>query len=192
MNRLLLLGVAAAALFGAPQAMAAIQVNVENVGSIFNESLALPAEATPGSGIGFAQFFEFSLPVAETVTASVSDSGIGSERIVGGLLSLNDFTSTGPGPLFQPLGTLIESTSLIDTVGGQSAEVNPDFLAAGKYFVAVTGSSGASPIHLAIDGTVTATTAVPEPSTWAMLGVGFGMLAFVGFRQRKGRLDLAI
>jgi hypothetical protein len=30
--------------------------------------------------------------------------------------------------------------------------------------------------------------AVPEPSTWAMMGIGFLGLAFAGFRQRKNRL----
>ena len=31
--------------------------------------------------------------------------------------------------------------------------------------------------------------AVPEPKTWAMLGVGFGVMAFMGFkRSRKDRL----
>jgi hypothetical protein len=171
-------------------ANAAIQINVENVGSILNESLSLPAEATPGSSIGFAQYFEFTLPTKEIVTASISDSGILNEKIVGGVLSLNDFTSTGPAPLFQPLGALIESTPFINTIGGQSAEVSPDVLAAGSYFVAVTGTSGSSPIHLAIDGTLTATTAVPEPSTWAMMGLGFGFLAFAGYKRKRTPLSL--
>ena len=30
------------------------------------------------------------------------------------------------------------------------------------------------------------TSGVPEPSTWAMLGVGFAVMAFVGFKRRKG------
>lgn len=29
-------------------------------------------------------------------------------------------------------------------------------------------------------------TAVPEPSTWAMLGIGFGLLAFVGYKRSRG------
>ena len=82
MNRLLL----AAALLAASAApsAAAIQVNVEDIGSILNQSLALPAQDTPGSGIGFEQFFEFTLPTRETVTVSMSDSATGSGRIVGG------------------------------------------------------------------------------------------------------------
>ena len=169
----------------ASPAFAAIEVSVQNVGSILNESLALPAEDTPGSGIGFEQFFEFSLPTRETVTMSVSDSGIGSEKIVGGVFGLNDHTTTGPGPLFIPAGALINSAPLSNFAGGQEAIVGPNTLAKGDYFAEVSGSSGASPIHLAIDGTVTAGV-VPEPSTWAMLGLGFALLGFVGWRKRAG------
>jgi hypothetical protein len=35
--------------------------------------------------------------------------------------------------------------------------------------------------------------AIPEPSTWAMMGMGFGLLAFMGFkRSRKDRLAVAL
>ena len=182
----------AAAFFAAavlPSA-AATQISVEDVGSIFNESLALPAEDAPGSGIGFSEFFEFTLPTTETVTASISDSGIGDERIVGGVLSLNAQTSIGPGPLFIPAGTLISSSPFINSAGGQDATTGPDILGAGTFFAEVTGTSGSSPIHLAIDGTVTASSAVPEPSTWAMLIIGFGFMAW-GASARKRVRQLA-
>jgi hypothetical protein len=186
----LLLGVAITALLGAPLAQAATQISVENIGSIFNESLALPAEDTPGSSIGFAQYFEFSLPTQEIITESVSDSGIGSEKVIGGVLGLNNLTSFGSGPLFIPAGALIDSSPFTNTLGGQEATVGPDVLAAGKYFAEVSGTSGSSPLHLAIDGTVTGS-AVPEPSTWAMLILGFGGLAFAGFRRKRNQLNLA-
>jgi hypothetical protein len=176
MNRLFL---ASAILAATAAPSAAALVSVENIGSIFNQSLALPAEDTPGSGIAFEQFFEFTLPVREEVTMSVSDSGIGSEKIVGGVFSLNNHTTTGPGPLFIPAGSLIDSSPLSNFAGGQEAIVGPNTLAAGAYFAEVAGTSGASPIHLAIDGTVTAST-VPEPSTWAMMALGLGFLLLVG------------
>jgi hypothetical protein len=165
-------------------AHAATQITVENIGAVFNQSLALPAEDTPGSGIGFEQFFEFTLPVKETVTLSVSDSAIGAERIIGGLLSLNTFTSSAPVSPFQPIGALIESAALNDVLGGQEGTVAPDVLGAGAYFAEVSGLSGASPIHIAIDGTVTAVS-TPEPSTWAMLAIGFGVMGLIGFRRAK-------
>lgn len=185
MNRILIAAAILAGI-GAGPAQAATEVSVENVGSIFNESLALPAEATPGSGIGFAQFFEFTLPTTETVTVSMSDSGVGNLGIIGGILSLNTQTSVGPGPLFTPNGVFLESSPVLNVVGGQEATVSPDILSAGSYFVALTGTSGSSPIHLAIDGTITAQSAVPEPATWAMIGIGFAAMGLFGYRRRKG------
>jgi mannose-1-phosphate guanylyltransferase / mannose-6-phosphate isomerase len=31
---------------------------------------------------------------------------------------------------------------------------------------------------------------VPEPSTWAMMGIGFALLGFVGFRSRKASVSM--
>jgi hypothetical protein len=179
MNRFLL---AAALLAASAAPSAAATIVVENVGSILNQSVALPAEDTPGSGVSFAQFFEFSLPTTESVTASVSNSGTGSLRVIGGVLNLNDHTSTGVGPLFIPAGALIDSSPFTNTLGGQEATVGPDILSAGNYFVDVTGTSGSSPIRLAIDGTVTGVVATPEISTWAMLLLGLGVVMWRGKR----------
>lgn len=180
MNKLVL-AVAFFAASALPSA-AATQITVENIGAIFNESLALPAEDTPGSGIGFEQYFEFTLPTSETVTVSMSDSGIGNLRVVGGVLSLNDFTSSAPVSPFQPMGALIESATVNDVIGGQEATVSPDALTAGSYFVELSGVSGSLPIHLAVDGTITAL-ATPEPSTWAMLLIGGGFMAWVARKR---------
>ena len=180
MNKILL---AAALLAASAAPSAAATIVVENVGSILNQSVALPAEATPGSGVSFAQFFEFSLPTTESVTASVSNSGTGTLRVLGGVLNLNFHTSTGVGPLFIPAGALIDSSPFTNTLGGQEATVGPDILNAGNYFVDVTGTSGSSPIRLAIDGTVTGVVATPEISTWAMLLLGLGVVMWRGKRM---------
>jgi hypothetical protein len=186
----LLIATALLAAVGSTPTRAANQITVEDIGSVFNQSLALPAQDTPGSGIGFEQFFEFTLPTRETVTVSMSDSAIGLQRITGGLLSLNDFTSSAPTSPFQPIGALIESSAVVNVTGGQEATVNPDILNAGAYFAELSGVSGLSPIHIAIDGTITAVS-TPEPSTWAMLALGFGFLGFTAFRRRTRR-SLAI
>jgi len=183
MKPILLAGAFALA-FGTTAAQAASQITVENIGSVFNESLALPAEDTPGSGIAFEQYFEFTLPTTETVTVSVSDSAIGNQRITGGLLSLNNWTSNAPVSPFQPLGSLIEGASILNVIGGQEATVAPDVLGAGSYFAEVSGTSGGSPIHIAIDGTITAVT-TPEPATWAMLLIGAAAMAWAGLKRGK-------
>ena len=185
MNKLLLTSAFIAA-FGAAPTKAATEITVENIGSILNQSLALPAQDTPGGGIGFEQFFEFSLPTRETVTVSMSDSAIGLQRITGGVLSLNDFTSSAPTSPFQPIGALIESSPILNVTGGQEATVSPDILSAGSYFAELSGVSGLAPIHIAIDGTITAVS-TPEPSTWAMLALGFGAMAFLGLRRKSAR-----
>jgi hypothetical protein len=181
---------------GASPVLAATQVSVEDVGSILNESLALPAEDTPGTSIGFQEFFEFTLPTAETITVSMSDSATGNQKVIGGVLSLDTQTSIGPGPLFIPAGSLLESTPLVNAAGGQSAELNPDVLAAGTYFTELSGTSGSSAIHIAIDGTITGVSGVgasatPEPSTWAMLIVGFGFMAWGASTRRRVRALIA-
>jgi len=117
---------------------------------------------------------------------SVSDSAIGNQRIGGGSLSLNDWTSNALVSPFQPIGALIESSTINNVLGGQEATVAPDVLSAGNYFALVEGVSGSSPIHIAIDGTITAVT-TPEPSTWAMALIGFGFLAAFGVRKRQVR-----
>ena len=185
------LAVALLAATATPSA-AAVLTSVENVGSILNESLALPAEDTPGSSIGFQEFFEFSLPTKETVTLSVSDSGVGHQQVVGGVFSVNTQTSTGPGPLFIPAGALIDSTGLNSFVGGQEALLGPNVLGAGSYFAELSGTSGSSTLHLAIDGTVTAVsgvgaTSTPELSTWVMLLVGAGFMAWGAQTRRRVR-----
>jgi PEP-CTERM motif len=44
--------------------------------------------------------------------------------------------------------------------------------------------SGLGSLKLAIDGNVT-TLAVPEPSTWAMMLLGFAGLGYAGYRRTK-------
>jgi PEP-CTERM motif-containing protein len=164
-------------------ASAATQITVSNLGSILNESISVPPGSTPGSGKAFESFYEFMLPTSETVTFSVTDSAFGNLKIIGGLISLNDWTSTGVLPPHVPGGSLIESAGLTNFIGGQGATVTPDILNKGAYFAEFSGTSGGSPIHLAIDGTATAL-ATPEPQTWAMMILGFAGVGFMAYRRK--------
>ena len=53
----------------------ATTITVQNLGSILNDSVSFPNTKTPGSGKTFEDFFEFTLPTAEYITASMSISG---------------------------------------------------------------------------------------------------------------------
>ena len=168
----------------------ATTITVQNLGS--NDSISFPTTTkTPGGGKTFEDFFEFTLPTAEYITASMSISGPIVDQIPAGKgqLSLYTWTSTSNSSPFVPLGTLIEQAAVSNpSLGGQSAVVGSftpfgDFEQAGTYFVEVSGTSGLGTLKLAIDGNVT-TLAVPEPSTWAMFGIGFAGLAAVGLTRR--------
>ena len=176
----------------------ATSITVQDLGSILNDSVSFPSTKTPGSGQTFDDFFEFTLPTAEYITASMSISGPIVDQIPSGKghLSLFTWTSTSSSSPFIPLGTLIEEATVSDpSKGGQSAVVGTftpfgDYEAAGTYFVEVAGMSGAGSLKLAIDGNVT-TLSAPEPSTWAMFGIGFLGLAAVGLRRRRNDRESA-
>jgi PEP-CTERM motif len=71
----------------------------------------------------------------------------------------------GPGPLPQ-LGGFADPFNIV-LMGLPASQVNGEL--AGLEFA----PNGAAP-----------PSAIPEPSTWAMLGIGFGMMAFFGMRKR--------
>ncbi|HEY1864124.1 MAG TPA: PEP-CTERM sorting domain-containing protein [Roseiarcus sp.] len=160
--------------------------------------MSFPNTKTPGAGQTFEDFFEFTLPTAEYISASMSISGPVVDQIPAGKgeLSLYTWTSTSGSSPFIPLGTLIEQATVSNpSSGGQTAVVGTftpfgDYEQAGTYFVEVAGMSGSGTLRLAIDGNVT-TLAVPEPSTWAMFGIGFVGLAALGLNRRRGSRESA-
>ena len=94
----------------------------------------------------------------------------------------------GANPSNTP-GTLLESVS-------GHATTDPDSFAGSR----ITAFSAAGPYSMTEGasltlrglGTITgfnqsmqSTSAIPEPSTWAMLGLGFAALGFVGLRRRN-------
>jgi PEP-CTERM motif len=176
----------------------ATTITVQNLGSILNDSVSFPDTKTPGSGKTFEDFFEFTLPTAEYITASMSISGPIADQIPAGKgeLSLDSWTSTGSASPFIPSGALIEQATVsAPSLGGQTAVVGSftpfgDYEQAGTYFVEVSGTSGLGSLKLAVDGNVT-TLAVPEPSTWAMFGIGFVGLAAVGLKRRRSDRESA-
>ena len=175
----------------------ATTITVENLGPILNDSVSFPNTKTPGSGKTFEDFFEFTLPTAEYITASMSISGPMGDQIPAGKgeLALSTW-SNAPLPGI-PVGSVIEEATVsAPSLGGQTAVVGTftpfgDFEEAGSYFVEVSGTSGLGSLRLAVDGNVTALGAVPEPATWTMFGIGFAGLAAVGLTKRRGNRESA-
>ena len=123
-------------------------------------------------------------------------------------LTFNDATGSGASTLRffadpangQPagVGLNIPGQQLFTTSGTPTS--NPDsfagtntspFNASGLFSMTETAN-----LALIGGGSITgfnesmATTAIPEPSTWAMLCLGFGGLAFMGLQKRKNRLSI--
>ena len=98
----------------------------------------------------------------------------------------------GANPLNTP-GTLLESVSGHATTDPDSfaGSLITPFSALGPYSMTEEAS-----LTLRGLGSITGfnqsmeSTAVPEPSTWAMLMLGFGGLAFVGLQKRRNRLSI--
>ncbi len=173
MARNLLLGAAAlsAVLLSAPTFAATSTVNV---GKVFNVS-------NGGGNIGPGLFEqEFNLTVAGngeldgsiTVSSSYQPTGATFDLYAGSVSVANLLISsayTAYGPTFGAAGF-----SYLSAVTGVS------YIAVFQGDVSHQVSSGAS-----FSLTPPVTTGVPELSTWAMLGLGFVSLGFVGSRKRN-------
>ena len=109
--------------------------------------------------------------------------------------STNDLIGS-PGPTTEAtffngsdsaLGTLLQTHTFaagdeIDHAGPFANVIGSDLFAdAQQYRVAFTAAGQSA------NDTIQLTTGVPEPSTWAMLVLGFGGLALFGARRRQGR-----
>ena len=140
-----------------------------------------------------------------TVTLTASDTGFAPP-----IVAINNSASlTFNSNVGAPNSTL---TFFADTLDGQGAPGTPGTLLESVSGHAVTdpdsfSGSLISPfaadapfsmtesaaLVLRADGSITGfnqsmeTTAIPEPSTWAMLGVGFGLMAWLGQKRRSVR-----
>src|SRR5271163_858650 len=139
-------------------ASAKTTILVNDLGSILDDSVSLPSTKTPGSNKSFIYFFEFTLPISEYVSASMSISGPIADQIPknDGTLTLADWTNTGVAPPHIPSGATIEDVTISPpSKGGQDAVVGSmtplgDLEPAGKYFVEIAGTSGGGSLLLAV------------------------------------------
>lgn len=88
-----------------------------------------------------------------------------------GFFQVDDILDTGPSASF---ATYALTTSIGPVVGPSTINVGSSYGTSGGAFTLTTAG----------DATFTATT-VPEPSTWAMMLIGFAGLGYAGYRQAR-------
>lgn len=174
--------------FGSHNILQLSSSNIANNGSL------------PGTISFVASDTSFSAPVSSIEeSASLtfnSDVGAGPSSVS---FFADPLNAQGANPLNTP-GTLL------DTVSG-TPTTDPDSFSGSKLSLFAAGGpfsmTESASLNLIAGGSVTGfdqsmtSSSVPEPSTWAMLGLGFGVLALVGFNrsrkvERKDRLAYSL
>jgi hypothetical protein len=137
-------------------------------------------------------------PASEVTGVSGAVSGL-TNQTISGVAANPSF----PGSSYSPDGSFIfdnlyastgnafdYSGLLFVTAGNPGGYWNLWSTAPGDYSLYESAGSYNYPIQEV--GTLSVAAATPEPSTWAMLALGFAALCFVGRRQRTPRLALAL
>jgi hypothetical protein len=213
MNKLLLSAALLAAI-GASPARATLQIEVfdngtliDNISGITTGAASLTASDANFANITVAAQGSPILPNADLssvtldATAAAGFSGahiltvdVLQSAITGLGNTLSTFTVNGltndPGPTtestFANGGLLASHTFPVALLDGSFGPVS-----------AATGAFTSDETQFAVDftaprqsfgGSIQLTTGVPEPSTWALLALGFGVLGLLGFRKRKAQL----
>lgn len=126
----------------------------------------------------FEQFFSFTLPAAFVydTSAHASNYKLSSTK------NAKDITVL-EFEVYDTDGNLLLDTSASSPVG----TIGSDFigtLTAGKYYIEIEGSALATGGKVGIN-VLASPTAVPEPSAWAMMVAGLGMLGYMSIRRRN-------
>ncbi len=174
MYRKLLISVSvlATGLFCAPAFAATYNLGKLNPASF--DSVSLPSGVSTGpAGVHFSDDYTFTLTTGGVIFSTATISGPSKLLPVGFNLTLFSGAPTSGVSLLTDVVTTNPS--------GLAASLDPFTGVPGPYYLELSGNSEAP---LAIGGTIT-TAAIPEPSTWALLGLGFVSLAFAGTRRRK-------
>jgi|SRR6478672_2929873 PEP-CTERM motif len=84
----------------------------------------------------------------------------------------DDMTVVGPVPATMGCGVIVNCQAL----------AGEGLLNAGNYYLDISGNGGA---RASYGGDITTIAAVPEPSTWAMMLLGFAGVGLFGLRRRQ-------
>ena len=138
-------------------------------------SFYLTGPTLPASG-GFDDEYAFTLTTSGNIYASVTVAGP------------TDSQPTGSWRLYEvgSAAPLASDPLVVSSNGGSVGATFAPVLgsASASYYVEISGTSNGA---LSVGGSVSTFTAsaVPELSTWAMLGLGFAGLGLVGGRKRR-------
>jgi len=147
---------------------------------LFGVAISGPQTSTP-----FKEDFTFSLSETAFFAGSVTESltGKNAPEVTGLTLSLYGGTPSGSHSLLATDVASVSPTQLYAAV----PLTNKDF-PTGSYYLEVSGTSpslsGNSKITLNVAG-ATITQGVPEPSTWAMMVLGFLGVGFIAYRRKS-------
>jgi len=172
MKKFVLAAASAAAVIAAA-APASAAVYVSNLGTIST----VPQSFRPGFDISTGDvdvLITFNLAVATAVNASSFTSSPPPVDFASAGIFAGTFTA-------RPTGTAIaSSTNQMSINGSNFISIAPTILSAGNYTIAVRGTAtGATSV-----GSSVSFTAVPEPATWGVMLLGFGMIG-AGVRMRR-------
>jgi hypothetical protein len=184
------------------RADAAVVINLHEVGSdvvasasgsadltdltlIATTILFAPGEVTPKRGgatvgdPGETHFYKGVTGPTAFGTGGQTEASAGSGDFVG-VFAVSAF---GPSPIVLFPKNYISGTSLTGSSVFENQSLKSLGLDVGQY--AYTWGSGADADSLTIN------VGVPEPSTWAMMGLGFAALGLAGFRRRRALVRVA-
>ena len=145
--------------------------------------------ADPNAGVSHTAVGNFTDDYTFTLTQDTTITVVGLINTFAGGLGSGQFIANFAASIFElPSNTLVlgpadgtagcGAISLCQSLSGSA------ILGAGSYELEVTGTGGANASY---GGDITTVAAVPEPSTWAMMLLGFCGLAFMG-RKKAMRL----
>jgi hypothetical protein len=122
-------------------------------------------------------YYEFTISQAKTIGASsFTNSAVGN-------IGVFNFTTIGLYSGFGTSGTLLETGTIVPRAGGTTQAYLGEYMfGTGNYTIAYSGTVKGHPASVGSSITFALAT-VPEPASWALMVVGFGMVGFAARRR---------